>query len=169
VDETLDQIETGILQILRSLPLDAVQGGWKSDRTWTFELKRRIGHLGKSLGYYVCASGWAPPDGQGEWLYDLAWLSISDESILDVPLVLESEWAIDLKNINEDFGKLLLARADHRIMIFQQATLAEVERVFDFLGKQISAFARSKRADRYLLAGLHWMDKVFSHRLVIVP
>lgn len=55
-------------------------------------------------------------------------------------------------------------------MVFQQNTLAEVEKTFDFLAQQISAFLRSQPGDRYLLAGLNWTsDKVFTHRLVIVP
>ena len=166
----LDDVEGHILEILDSLPLDAVQGAWKSDRTWTSELKRRVGLLGTERGYYICSSGYAPPGGQGEWMYDHVWLQIQGQSIVDVPLVLESEWLMDLKNIDDDFGKLLLARAAHRAMIFQQKTLAEVEKVFEFLERQISSFSRSQPGDRYLLAGLNWTtDKVFSHRLVTVP
>ncbi len=170
MEDNLDEIETRILEILRSLPPDAIQGGWKGDRIWTSELKRRIGALGKERGYHICANGWCAPDGQGEWLYDLTWLSIRGQSITDVPLVLESEWGIDLKNIDEDFGKLLLARAQHRVMIFQQKTLAEAEKVFDFLANQISAFSRSERGDRYLLAAFIWTgDQGFRHRLVVAP
>lgn len=168
MEDRLDEIEADILKILHSLPLSVLEGGWKSDRTWTSELKLKIGLLGKNHGYYICASGWGLPDGQGEWLYDLVWLSIRGQSIVDVPLVLESEWAIDLKNIDEDFSKLLLARAQHRVMIFQQRTLSDVEKVFDFLSNQISVFSRSQPGDRYLLTGLNWTDnQTFSHRLVI--
>jgi hypothetical protein len=166
MDDKLDEVETRILEILHSLPLDAVQGGWKSDRTWTSELTHRIGLLGKERGYYICASGWGAPDGQGGWLYDLVWLSIRGQSIVDVPLVLESEWGIGLKNIDEDFSKLLLARAEHRVMIFQQKTFADVAKVCDFLGNQISAFSRSQRGDRYLLTGLIWTGE---QALVIAP
>jgi hypothetical protein len=158
------------MESLDSLPLEAVQRAWTTDRTWTSELKQRIGRLGKEHGYYICANGCAEPDTQGEWLYDLVWLSINGQLIVDVPLVLESEWATDRKNILEDFGKLLLARADHRVMIFQQKNPLEVGRVYDLLSEQISAFSRSQPGDRYLLAGFNWTpDKVFSHRLVIVP
>ena len=119
MEAKLDAVERRIFEIPDSLPLDAVQGAWTSDRTWTSELKRRIGDLGRERGYHICASGRAAPGGQGEWLYDFVWLSIEGQSIVDVPLVLESEWAIDLKNIDGDFSKLLLARADHRVMIFR--------------------------------------------------
>ena len=81
-----------ILEILDSLPLDTVKDAWTSDRKWTSELKRRLGLLGTERGYYICFSGYAPPGGQGDWLYDHVGLQIQGQSIVDVPLVLESVW-----------------------------------------------------------------------------
>lgn len=99
------------------------------------------------------------------------WLSCKEGGLIaDVSLVLESEWATDQKSIDEDFQKLLLARAEHRVMIFQQKTLPDVEDVYDHLSRQISAFSRSQPGDRYLLAGLNWTPtNAFSYRLVVVP
>ena len=164
----LDDIETRIVEKLSSMALDATQEAW-TDPKWTLEIKRRIGLLGKERGYYVCATGWTPPDGQGEWLFDLVWLSVQNQLIIDVPLVLESEWDYGPKGICEDFSKLLLARAQHRVMIFNQKTLGEVEKIFDMLSGWVSAYLRGQRGDRYLLAGLDNTKKAFVNRLVIVP
>ena len=54
----------------------------------------------------------------GEWLYDFTCLEYSDsECLKGIPLVAECEWGNE-DHINEDFEKLLLARADVRVMIF---------------------------------------------------
>ena len=164
-----DKVENRILKTLDSLPLDSVRGAWTSDSTWTSELEQRIGKLGGELGYYISASDSGAPGGEGESLGRLVWACITG-SIVTLPMVLRSEWAIDLKDIDETFNKLLLSHADHRVMVFQQRSLPEVERVFDFLGKQISGFFHSQPGDRYLLAGFYWSpEPAFSHRLVVVP
>jgi hypothetical protein len=51
---------------------------------------------------------------------DLVWLPQSSGGVVDVPLILESEWGVKSKDIREDFEKLLLGRAQHRAMVFQQ-------------------------------------------------
>ena len=54
----------------------------------------------------------------GEWLYDFTCLEYNDDEWLKgIPVVLECEWG-NKDRINEDFEKLLLARADVRVMIF---------------------------------------------------
>lgn len=79
-----------------------------------------------------------------------------DPHVLSCPLVLESEWSVQLKDIMEDFVKLLLARAEHRVMIFQQQTAQQVHQVVEKLEAQVSAFRGTQPGDRYLLLGFDW-------------
>ena len=89
-------------------------GSW-----WTKEIKTRLCKIGNDLGYYTCASQVDRKCvNQGEWLFDVAWLDweTKDKNLKSVPLVAESEWG-DLDHIRDDFQKLLVARADIRLMV----------------------------------------------------
>ena len=74
--------------------------------------------LGRIL-YDPNTDRFAPPQWYPGWLYDLVWLKYDEnKSLIDAPLVMESEW--DGKNdVKDDFQKLLLARSKYRVMIFQ--------------------------------------------------
>ena len=52
--------------------------------------------------------------------------------------------------IDEDFQKLLLSRAQHRVMIFQHN---DVQRVFETIKDQVRKCRRTEPGDRYLLLG----------------
>jgi len=59
-------------------------------------------------------------NGNKEWVYDLIIYSNKDNYIIDkVYLVGESELEIDWDAILEDFGKLLFARAEVRLMVYK--------------------------------------------------
>jgi len=164
----MDEVEQRVCEIIVEIGQQGIREGWKSDRIWTEVIKKRIGILGKEKGFYICSSGWSPPDGQGEWLYDLVWLQNEGNYMVRVPLVLECEWGIDIKNIEEDFCKLLVARAEHRIMIFQQKTQGDVNRILDRLDSAIKKFQHTTPRDRYLLIGLDWTSpRGISERLVV--
>lgn len=164
----MDEVEQRVCEIIMEIGQQGIREGWKSDRIWTEAIKKRIGILGKEKGFYICSSGWSTPDGQGEWLYDLVWLQNEGNYMVRVPLVLECEWGIDIKNIEEDFCKLLVARAEHRIMIFQQKTQGDVNRILDRLDSAIKKFQHTTPRDRYLLIGLDWTSpRGISERLVV--
>ncbi len=82
---------------------------------------------GLRRGYHVYAKGVGrglkrrnPGRVDGEWLYDVTCLRYGDDEYLkEVPLVVESEWG-DEHEIFDDFEKLLLCRADLRLMIFNR-------------------------------------------------
>lgn len=88
------------------------------DKRWTDSIKDFIGRLGEDKGFKICAS----TDDKlydSEWLYDLVWYKENEEGfIIEVPLVVESEWKKDLiKDIKFDFEKLLLAKSQLKLMI----------------------------------------------------
>ena len=56
----------------------------------------------------------------GEWLFDVTCLLYDDEGcIRRVPFVAESEWG-NRDDVRDDFEKLILARAEVRIMVFDR-------------------------------------------------
>ncbi|MBS1510259.1 MAG: hypothetical protein JST86_05415 [Bacteroidetes bacterium] len=93
-----------------------------------------------------------------EWLYDFVCYDYDNIGLKDVILVAESEWRNPftndyLQDIQEDFEKLLMARAKYRIMIFEGETKEEVETTVIYLQKIISNSKLSQPGDRYMFAG----------------
>ena len=128
-----------------------------SRRQWTRDVKTALGSAGRVHGYWVCAGG-LPRDStaadSGEWLYDLCWLSYQsdgDEFLLDADLVVESEWTGG-EYLDEDFQKLLLARATVRLMIFDGGNLAGADQTASRLARQVATFRCTRDDDTWLFA-----------------
>jgi hypothetical protein len=164
-------LEREIVQAVRSLPDRSAREGWGSDRRWTVELVAALGELGRQQKFDVCASGWSLRDGHcwGEWLYDLSWLEMKDGHVIDVPMILESEWNLKRDEIEADFGKLLLGRADRRVMVFQQPNAAKVDEIVSYLKECIAKFKRTAIGDRYMFLGYDIATKSFRDELFVVP
>lgn len=106
----------------------------------------------------------------GEWLYDLTWWEEDEDGPLArLPLVAECELAGTIGHILEDFQKLLVARADVRLMIHEQFTNRDqppgrfpggnddrAAWMANHLAQHIRAFRGTRRDDVYLLAALQW-------------
>ena len=136
----------------KSVAARAATEKWPSDRIWAGDLISALGRLGQERNYYVCGKHGHKYGGQDEWLYDLVWLLQSrDGVIVDVPLILESEWGVKSKDRREDFEKLLLSRAQHRVMVFQQRS--DMERICDRYIEQVQRFGLTRAGDRYLFVG----------------
>ncbi len=91
----------------------------------TKAVKEALCLWGLQRGFFVCAGGVKelvkanPTMTQGEWLYDITCLEYDRKGWLKrVPLVVECEWGFKYEQVPKDFRKLLLARADVRVMIF---------------------------------------------------
>jgi len=122
--------------------------------------------LGKDNRYWVYASSCDDSD-SGEWLYDLTWLNYSGKRLTDVELVLESEWTPS--GVDEDFQKLMLARSELRVMIFQKKNReSALEKIGD-LKQQVTKFTKSGFGDRYLFSC--WLSDVreFYHEEFVAP
>src|SRR6516165_10636476 len=70
-----------------------------------------------------------------------------DNELDSVSLVLESEWGVRDVVIDDDFQKPRIARAQHRVMIFQGDP---IEPHFDRMVEQVRTFAYTAAGDRYL-------------------
>jgi hypothetical protein len=128
---------------------------------WTKRIKQKLAELAAQDQYpplYVYGSSIARkiPEimGGGEWLYDLCWLQYASKGnmpLLCMPLALESEWGND-EDIMNDFQKLLVSRADVRVMVFGEANKGTKITACK-IGQQIKTFKGGDESDRYLLAG----------------
>lgn len=77
-------------------------------------------------------------------------------NLVRVPLALESEW-MGKAAIKRDFEKLVMSRAEHKVMVCAAVSHRGVERHFDGLRVMIDACRPRQSGDRYLLAG--WFGK----------
>ena len=136
-----------------------------SDTQCTRDIKDRVGAIGSSLGYKVYCSSCAFSE-NGEWLFDLAWTEETDTALLGLPLALESEW--DRNGLSDDFGKLLVSKADHRVMVLWESTQKECKNRIDELITEIKESRMSMLGDRYLF--LDWIksEERFDSLLYIV-
>ena len=121
------------------------------DYEWTRQIKSFIGRLGISKGYKVCASS-HEQDFENEWLYDLVWYKENDTGFLiDVPLVVESEWKQNLKDIKFDFEKLLLANSGLKLMICNSKEKHK-QSILNYFQEAIEFCPFIQISDEYLVA-----------------
>ena len=130
-----------------------------SDKEWTRCVLTNIGRVGQQKGYFVYADvrkDGRPVLNDGEWLFDLCWLNYSDDQnqkwLIRAPLVLECEWG-STKNITDDFQKLLLARADLRVMVFSGRTNSLTLKTAELLKTFTKKYTATSSDDHYLLCG----------------
>ena len=135
---------------------------WRSPQ-WTKAVLTSLCCSGHRLGYTVWAS---KVDDQhkngGEWLYDVTWCEADEKKFLkSVPMVAECEWG-DLDKIEEDFQKLLLARAAVRVLIFEGKWLkGGSEAIANRLCNWVGAFEDRRKGDTYLLVAYEVNDGVW--------
>jgi hypothetical protein len=126
--------------------------------SWTAAVKATIGNLGHSLGFYVAASGYAGAD-QGEFLYDMAWYELDGRGYqLSQPMVM-GEWGTgSTAEVDDDFQKLVQARADLRVWVAVSANALDISRHIANCEEQIRLFRRSMAGDRYVFLFFEWLS-----------
>ncbi len=75
--------------------------------------------------------------------------------------MLESELGTDHADRVNDFCKLIVARADHRVMVFGASNSKKAQSTIDELIDEVHNTGFSRRGDRYLFAGLLESDGSF--------
>ncbi|HEV2547394.1 MAG TPA: hypothetical protein VGU20_08655 [Stellaceae bacterium] len=167
--EQYDNVERAVIDAADTIAAIDAKSHFENDREWTKRLLTAISEVGHKRGYYVCCSS-CPTYGEGEWLYDMVWLKHAQDApgyMTEVPLILEPEWNGDLSAIDDDFMKLLLGRAQHRVMVFQHRDRQNLERITRHLVEQIRAFEPTQRGDRYLFLGWDGANKKFRPELFV--
>ena len=124
------------------------------DRDWTRGVKSALCEACTNCNdeYQMYAGGVDVDVEGGEWLYDVTCLLYDANGyIKHIPLVAESEWQ-GVDQINYDFEKLLLARADVRVMVFDGNYWGADDDKFEEFAKYITKCDRTEPGDTYLLA-----------------
>lgn len=105
-----------------------------------------------------------PPADGGEWLFDVTGLLYDQEGYLKrTVLVAESEWGRE-NEIYGDFEKLLLARADVRVMVFDGSQNPGYRAIFETLATYIARCEHSQAGDSWLFVA--WMpDRLHFQRI----
>jgi hypothetical protein len=159
-DPDIRKIETDVAQFFSSeLASMAKEQKWNRDSQWTDGIHKRLAEIGHGYGFLVFASQsrCAAADGP-EWLYDHHWrIAGAEVALARIPLVMEIEWgfgaATIFEKITKDFLKLVQARADLRVMVFQGNGVVSVT---DKLVAMAENFEGSQQGDRWLFAGWGW-------------
>ena len=149
----LRTLETELNEIARQANQARQVGEEWSNREWTQQVKDLLIRVGVEKGCIPY-----PHCGRGEFLYDVIWLQTTDgtvEGLLDhVPLVAEIEWG-SKGDVRYDFQKLLVARADVRMMIFE-----DQGRLLEELRAHVVRVAQN--GDNYLLARYLAVERRFA-------
>ncbi len=167
-----EEIALRVTRAIEKIPDQARRLGIDATGGWTLLIKHQLAQLGDEMKYEVWTAAAARPgDNSHPWpdcLYDLTWLQVVNDGkdIARVPLVFESEWhSCREEHIDADFQELLAARADLRVMVFQQRNAAAVQELMDTLERQAKACDATGPGDMYLLCGYDWEDtKRFAFR-----
>jgi hypothetical protein len=163
-----NEIEQRVIAALNCVA-DELRGKNAGDKTWTSELNQQlIKH--EPPGYRTCVKGWT----DAEYLYDMIWMKTGPENnCQDIGVVLECEWGMDrngMYRVMYDFQKLLIARADTRVMIFQGNPECQTQTIAK-MKRQISEFSKTEADDRYLFAcwnlGLKAERRNFDYELCV--
>ena len=150
--DNLDEVEMAIRETVNGIAADEGHEAW-SDANWTKELKNALVKLGQRHDFQGFASGseWAP---WGEWLFDLTWADEPAGFLRSLPLIVEMEWRD--RGVDDDFQKLVVARAEHRVLLFNFPPGQSRQPVLDRLLGNVTEFAGTCVGDRYLIGG--WVD-----------
>jgi len=163
----MDTIELEIEKTLNNVA-NELPAGMKLT-VWTRAIKTALTELAYRIGYNVYTSKANDHDDTtNECLYDMLWYQSLDGHSNDlnrIHLALESEWNMSFDEIRYDFYKLIQARAEHRVMIFQSFDINSTMRELTDL---INKSRVSEIGDKYLLVAwnAHDDDK-FTFNLVV--
>lgn len=178
-----DEIIREVKQVLDSIlektkKLEGTEGSERtleSPKWWTDQVLTDLCAWGLKRGFWVGARGMnelareCPERVRSEFLYDLTCVKRNGDWLKRVPLVAESEWG-NPKCIEYDFQKLLLARADVRLMVFNgnhyrtDYQSSEGKTSIDSGGlekfvKYITECEQTRKGDTYLFAARLHEDK----------
>lgn len=138
----------------------------RGDYNWTLKFKELLAILGERKGFKVCTSGFQNQF-NNEWLYDMVWYQEDEyQRLIDVPLVVESEWGSKLEQIKFDFEKLLLANSPNKLMICQSYS-SKVETLLNYFEKAIQSYKLNKPGDKYMVAILDIKEEEFKFEVFI--
>jgi len=115
----------------------------------TTSIMTELHNCGKNLGYNV---PYISDNAKVGWLYDMIWKGGPKD---DPPLVVECNMGTDFRDIRNDFEKMLMARAELRLLITDGGdNQKDNEKAFENLErlKSLIPYNESSSPDHYLFA-----------------
>lgn len=150
MNENFNELDNKIFGEIKEFIKEACSNNYIGDRLWTNKIKERLCSLGKSLEYQVAVGGFRD-EYEKEWLYDITWYEEdSDNRLIRIPLIVESEWDKSYFGIKYDFEKLLVGNAIRRLMICQWPK-SNLNELLDKFAIAIESFEENK-GDTFLFA-----------------
>ena len=145
------------------------------DGEWTSGVLSALARAGEHFGYRVAPSRVADTEQKdrdwGEWLYDLVWFDMDENESWEsknrwsVPLVAECEWKTVKWEIQQDFEKLLLARAALRVMVYDRSGRNRLSP--KDMCKWVELFEGTQVGDTYLLVTYEGERPFRYHQIVV--
>jgi len=127
--------------------------------SWTKAVNEILQKTAKESDRNYLAASKAKDANNSEWLYDFVWYDNNDNGDLnDVFLIAESEWKNPLGNgdyaedVQYDFEKLIVGRAEYRLMIFEGNDMAEINPNVGQMMNVVKRCKLTKPGDRYMFA-----------------
>ena len=161
---TANPFENEIISTLNSAVKYLHDNKIYGDKNWTNSFKEQLAELGKNYGNEVCTSGFADLY-NNEWLYDMVWYKENDKKyLIEVSLVVESEWGGHLNQIKFDFEKLLTANSTHKLMICQSHP-SNYDTLIEYFDEAIDCYQLNKIGERYLIAVLDKKEEEFYYEV----
>lgn len=156
-----DDLESSISIRIDELCARPEARNWKRGE-WTEQTKNELAAMAHEKGFKAYASTCETADG-GEWMFDLCWIDYSNPILKAVPLAAEFEFNSKASAALEDFQKLLVARAEHRLMLFvPEGRNADHAEATASLVRDIPKFAQGVPGDRYQVGC--WDEMVHRYR-----
>jgi hypothetical protein len=155
----LDKFEYQAEAALQQLAEKATRESW-SDKNprWTQGVKSAFRQIASESGFKWYATTSERSDNT-EWLLDGVAYEPQADGGFRLPFVMESEWESRLRRedgpdqgVTRDFLKLVVTRADHRVMVFYASSQNKAEEGIDLLIGLATGFRGSASGDRYLFA-----------------
>lgn len=137
----------------------------RSNKHFTRTLFAALAKLGKELKYDVRMSSTSPHE-NWEYLFDVCFLETGrtgspgdgyftrDYPLRKLVLALESEWGTNVNEILYDFCKLLLVRAELKVLVFYQPNEEKIEEVISRIRNAINEYQDKQPGDAYLVCAL---------------
>ncbi len=130
---------------------------------WTKAVKQAVTEIGHKARWAVTTHGVRESD-DPQWLLDLVWAkewAPAGEKkrafLKRIGLGMECEWNRSDEELDWDFQKLLVVRADLRLFVFDQKQRDDVDRIIERCKMQIEGFDQTQPGDRYLFVA-SWTD-----------
>ncbi|WP_417590064.1 hypothetical protein [Owenweeksia hongkongensis] len=141
-----------IIKSLEGINERAAAIEFRGDANYTKACMETLTSLAYGNNYHVYGHANIIEPTMNEWLYDMVWCTPEPQSIFHIQkihLVVESEWKTGKDEQEYDFYKLVQARAELRLFIFQAKSVEDRMNYFKDIVERSSI---AQEGDNYLLA-----------------